>query len=71
MARPARYLRLSWCHQKRGLRAEKDETLRDALQQLQEMKDSELALPSPRFVPLKRSEWESYLRPDDLDRGQP
>ncbi|HQR06833.1 MAG TPA: hypothetical protein PLN21_08430 [Gemmatales bacterium] len=64
------YLRLSWCHQKRGLFAEMNETLHDALQQLKEMKDSELA-DSKRFDSLKRSEWESLLRPSDTDRGQP
>lgn len=64
------YLRLSWCHQKRGLFAEMNETLHDALQQLKEMKDAELTI-STRFDPLKRSEWESLLRPTDGDRGQP
>lgn len=63
------YLRLSWCHQKRGQFAEMNETLNDALQQLKEMKDVELA-DSKRFDPIKRSEWEYLLRPSDSDRGQ-
>ncbi|MFT3879412.1 MAG: hypothetical protein QM703_07110 [Gemmatales bacterium] len=64
------YLRLSWCQQKRGQFAEMNETLHDALQQLKEMNDAELAI-STRFDPLSRSAWESYLRPSDTDRGQP
>jgi tetratricopeptide (TPR) repeat protein len=64
------YYRLSLCHQKRGLFAEMQETLRDARQQLKEMKDSELAT-STHFVPLKRSEWEYLLRDPEADRGQP
>lgn len=65
------YLRLSWCQQKRGLFAEMGETLRDARQQLQEMRDDELTVPS-RFSSLKRSQWEAMLqRADDLDRGHP
>ena len=64
------YWRLSRCYQKRGQFAEMNETLNDALQQLKEMKDAELA-ESKRFEALKRSEWESLLRTSDVDRGQP
>lgn len=65
------YLELSKCQEKRGLFAEKSETLRDAYQQLQQLKDEELAVPS-RFTALKRSQWELYLNPATaLSRGQP
>ena len=64
------YLWLSKCHQKRGQFSEMQEILRDARQQLKDMKDAELTS-SIQFDPLKRSEWEYLLRDPDADRGQP
>lgn len=65
------YLELSKCQEKRGLFAEMNETLRDAQQQLQQVKDEDLAMRS-RFSVLTRSQWERVLKSTTVtDRGQP
>jgi tetratricopeptide (TPR) repeat protein len=66
------YWKLSKCHEKRGMFAEMKETLSDASQQLQNMSDIELQIPSARFPNLSRSQWEACLRSTTLsDRGSP
>lgn len=66
------YWKLSKCQEKRGMYTEMKETLSDAYQQLQNMSDSELQVPSARFPNLSRSQWEACLRSAAIsDRGSP